>query len=353
MENKHIVFGSIISLIFGLTLTSCGSGSDVALLSDISKSGYKDNGFCEVSYNSLYDYCKNKNLSYKYYQISVSNDTEYDRITLNSIKAGTRVIVGLGYNFEKSFIKYARRYQGIRFVLLDSSVTGSSNLTSITFNEAEAGYLAGYALVKEGLKNIGYMGGVSCDAVNRYGLGFLLGINDAASEKINVFYTHTGTFSANENIKFEAKDWYYDGIENIFSCGGGIFSSILEACEFFKGKTVTGVDVNQNVISDLVLTSATKNIKVALTKTLDHYFNNEKMETSYYYTIADDGLEIPTDPWRFNNFTIEQYKAVYKKIKDKEVVVDVNPDDAYSGDTTKIFASSLANINFTYRYLLY
>ena len=44
------------------------------------------------------------------------------------------------------------------------------------------GYMAGYAAVKLGYRNLGFLGGQAVPAVMRFGFGYVQGINDAAEE---------------------------------------------------------------------------------------------------------------------------------------------------------------------------
>ena len=43
------------------------------------------------------------------------------------------------------------------------------NVFCVTFKEEEAGYLAGYAAVKDGFTKLGFLGGMAVPAVIRYG----------------------------------------------------------------------------------------------------------------------------------------------------------------------------------------
>ena len=47
--------------------------------------------------------------------------------------------------------------------------------TCFTFAEEQAGYLAGYAVVKDGYTKLGFLGGIAVPAVQRYGYGFIQG----------------------------------------------------------------------------------------------------------------------------------------------------------------------------------
>ncbi|HCT67849.1 MAG TPA: BMP family ABC transporter substrate-binding protein, partial [Faecalibacterium sp.] len=57
-----------------------------------------------------------------------------------------------------------------------------SNCYCITFKEEQAGYLAGYAIAKDGKTKLGFLGGMAVPAVIRYGYGFVQGADAAAQE---------------------------------------------------------------------------------------------------------------------------------------------------------------------------
>ena len=73
-------------------------------------------------------------------------------------------------------------YPKIQFLMLDAKPRKSgqkaelaSNVHCILFREEEAGYLAGYAAVREGYTRLGFLGGKEIAPVQRYGSGFIQG----------------------------------------------------------------------------------------------------------------------------------------------------------------------------------
>ena len=58
----------------------------------------------------------------------------------------------------------------------------AANTALITYKEEQAGYLAGYAAVYDGYKELGFLGGMAVPAVIRYGYGFVQGADAAAKE---------------------------------------------------------------------------------------------------------------------------------------------------------------------------
>lgn len=69
----------------------------------------------------------------------------------------------------------------MQFLALDVSASDlgdkapTANTALITYKEEQAGYLAGYAAVYDGYKELGFLGGMAVPAVIRYGYGFVQG----------------------------------------------------------------------------------------------------------------------------------------------------------------------------------
>ena len=58
-------------------------------------------------------------------------------------------------------------------------------MRNLGYKEEEAGYLAGYMSVLEGYRKFGFIGGEDRSAVEKYGCGYLQGI-DAAAQGLEV-----------------------------------------------------------------------------------------------------------------------------------------------------------------------
>ena len=114
------------------------------------------------------------------------------------------MIILPGANFETTAYAAQSAYPDVYFLIIDGvphdgndNYATSANTVSIIFAEEEAGYLAGYAAVKEGYKNLGFMGGQELPSVKRYGYGFVQGAAAAAAEneeKVTVRYNYNGHF---------------------------------------------------------------------------------------------------------------------------------------------------------------
>lgn len=232
------------------------------------------------------------------------------------------------------------------------------NTSGVMFKEQESGFLAGYAAVKEGYTKLGFTGGVAVPAVVRYGFGFIAGADYAAKElnipKIEVMYNYTGSFTPKPEIQTLAATWYKKGTEIIFSCGGGICSSVLKAAQDNKGMMI-GVDVDQKDMGEQVLTSAMKNLQGAVYQACKSIAENKFVggETTRL-AAKDEGVQLSNDFSRFKKFTEADYKAVYEKIQkntddiDKKIPdIDASLSPTEMGDPTLIM-KPFTNVTLNY-----
>ena len=87
-----------------------------------------------------------------------------------------------------------------------------SNVYCAVYQEELCGYMAGYAAVKLGYKNLGFLGGMAVPAVIRYGYGFLQGVDAAAAElgltDVKVNYIYGGQFFGDADITAAMDTWY-------------------------------------------------------------------------------------------------------------------------------------------------
>ena len=221
-----------------------------------------------------------------------------------------------------------------------------SNVYCAVYQEELCGYMAGYAAVKLGYKNLGFLGGMSVPAVVRYGYGFVQGVDAAAADMgltdVKVNYIYGGQFFGDADITAVMDTWYQGGTEVVFACGGGIYTSAVDAAKKVGAKVI-GVDVDQaGVIAKyagvdgMTVTSAMKGLYPATYDTLTDVIVNGNWD-KYVGKIATLGLVSGTDPeanyvqipmgdgtqWS-DSFTQDDYKAMVKDMFDGKITVSNN-----------------------------
>ena len=198
-----------------------------------------------------------------------------------------------------------------------------------------------------GYTHLGVLGGMAVPAVQRFGYGFVQGADAAAQEmgaNININYWYGNQFFGDANITAKMESWYQGGTEVVFACGGGIYTSAVEAAVKYDGKVI-GVDVDQRYVGDKgvadgaysynpFLTSAMKGLGVAVTDAIEHVaggtWDTIGGTNGNYGLEEGDYVGLPTaeTSWCFETFTQDEYTALVEKIRSGELVVDNNSDAA-------------------------
>ena len=329
-----------------------------------------DESFNQGCWEAVKSYGDESGIEYNYYLPSGEDASDEDRETLirQAVADGANTIVCVGYLYGPALAWAATEYPDVHFIAVDvngfdiNSENGTipENVFCVTFKEEEAGYLAGYAAVKDGFTKLGFLGGMAVPAVIRYGYGFVQGADAAAQElgqNIEINYFYGGQFYGDANITSRMEGWYSNGTQVVFACGGGIYTSAVEAALKNNGYVI-GVDVDQNYIGvngvadgsfayNPFITSAMKGLTEAVNTALSDIEAGDWSDiaaSNGNFGLEDgDYIGLPTDAdsWNFETFTTDEYEALKEKIKSGEITVDNSSDDA-----TKPTVSEFTTVNY-------
>ena len=337
------------------TMTSEDGKYEVAFVTDVGQ--LKDKSFNQGTFDGVKLYANANGLSYKYYQPANSSeatdDDRYDAMKA-AVDGGAKVVVCAGYLQEAALKRAAAEFPDVPFIFIDGhplqddSGNTLTNVAGIAFQEEQAGYLAGYAAVKDGFTKLGFSGGGggTNDACCRFGYGYVQGANAAAAEKdvtvdMNYSWQYGATFQASTDLQTMISGWYSNGTEIVFACGGSMFQSIVAAASANDGYVI-GVDVDQSGESDYVITSAMKGLSDAVQWAVGHVYDGTFDTiggTATSLGVKDHAVALPTDAdsWRFETFTVEEYEALYQQMLDGTLVVD--------NDFSKLETTEWTNVN--------
>ena len=253
--------------------------------------------------------------------------------------------------------KVQEEYPEIRFIGMDvypddvmtedwETVPLGKNSLCLTFREDQAGFLAGYAAVRQGFKELGVLGGMDVPAVERYSYGFIQGADQAAKElgleDVRVRHVFSGTFWATDEAQERMESWYADGVEAVFSCGGNVWTSLVEPARAYVRKII-GVDVDQAelideaVCSGTCLTSAMKDFAAAAEYILTEIGEGRWEDYGGAHTVL--GVEksgcfvgLPASTLWNEGFSEANYDEVCEKLVTEEILVS----DALTAPETAI-----------------
>jgi len=332
-------------------MTSSDGKYEIAFVTDVGQ--LKDKSFNQGTYDGVKLYANNNGLSYKYYQPAngdqATDDDRYDAMK-SACENGAKVVVAAGFMQGTALEMAAKAFPDTKFVFIDGWGMGLDNVVGIAFNEQECGYLAGYAVVKEGYEKLGFCGGGggTNPACCRYGYGFVQGANAAAAEmgkqiEMNYTWLYGASFSASPEMQTLTNGWYETGTEVIFSAGGSIFQSIAAAAAA-NDKFVVGVDVDQSYESDTVITSALKGVKEAASWAIGKAYDGSWASLNGFVSLgaADGAVGLPEATWSLKNYSVDEYKAQLADIVSGKLAIsaDVLENDAI---TTVNFSNTTVN----------
>ena len=306
-------------------MTSEDGKYQVAFITDVGQ--LKDKSFNQGTYDGVKLYAAANGKSYKYYQPAGGDQaTDDDRIDAMKLACdnGAEVVVAAGFMQEGALKAAAEAYPNVNFVFIDGYPIGFDNVAGIAFQEEQSGYLAGYAAVMEGYTKLGFTGGGggTNPACQRFGYGFAQGAEAAAAAKgvkveLNYSWLYGASFTASPELQTMATGWYQNGTEVIFACGGSMFASVVAAASAEDGKVV-GVDVDQSYEApDVVITSAMKGLADATVWAIEKHYAGEFAEiggTSTSLGAKDNAVALPTATWSLENWSVEDYEALYADI---------------------------------------
>ena len=324
----------LIAVMMVVSMSACsifGGNYELALITDLGT--IDDKSFNQGAWEGLVQYAKENNISHKYYQPTEQSDDAYLAAIELAVKGGAKVIVTPGFLFETPIFIAQDLYPDVHFILLDGTPHSADysdykvgpNTVGINYAEDQAGFLAGYAAVKDGYRKLGFCGGMAVPAVVRFGFGFVQGAEYAGKElglgagDLEVKYHYTGDFVASPAAQALAAAWYNSGTEVIFACGGAVGNSVMAAAEA-AGKKVIGVDVDQAAESDTVITSSMKGLQASVYAALkDYYAGKFPGATDQTFEAANSGVGLPMETSRFNSFSQADYDAIFGKLANGSV----------------------------------
>ena len=312
-------------------MTSADGKYQVAFVTDVGQ--LKDKSFNQGTYDGVKLFAANNGKSYKYYQPANGNEaTDDDRVAAFTLACenGAEIVVAAGFLQAAALEVAAKAYPDVHFVFVDGWPMGYDNVAPIAFQEHQSGYLAGYAAVMDGYTKLGFCGGGGGTnaACQRFGYGFLQGVEAAAAEldiqaEVKYSWAYGASFSASNELLAMTTGWYQTGTEVIFACGGSMFSSIVAAAAA-EDCAVIGVDVDQSFESPTVITSAMKGLSDATQWALGKHYAGEWAEIGNVPTslgAADNAVGLPTATWSLSNWSVADYEALFAKIVAGEVEI--------------------------------
>lgn len=328
-----------------------------------------DQSFNQTTYEACKAYCDPAGIPFEYYKPAGDSTPERVAMIDAAVADGYNVVVMPGYAFAEAVKETADMYPDTTFIALDvgegdlgADYVVPSNVYCAVYQEELCGYMAGYAAVKLGYTHLGFLGGMAVPAVQRYGYGYIQGADAAAAETgadVTLEYVYGNQFFGDADITAYMDNWYQSlGVEVVFACGGGIYTSAAEAAAKVGGKVI-GVDVDQAGIlsaygEDMTVTSAMKGLANTTQHLIDEVVNGNfanyggKIETLGLVSGDDptaNYVQLPMESTQWGDgFTQDDYKAMVKGMFDGTITVSNDVSVEPAANATTITVNSYSNI---------
>lgn len=374
------LIAAILASLMVLSLAACGGGGgdgkgssgdmNIAMVTD--SGDITDQSFNQTTYETAKAWSEANGVTFNYYKPEKDNDEARNAAIDQAVAAGANVILLPGYMFAASLVAQTNTYPDVKFIGLDvgegdlcekgvgegytynpaeynvGDYYNTANTYCATYQEEISGFMAGYAAVKLGYRHLGFLGGMSVPAVMRFGYGYVQGADKAAAElgctgDVTVEFVCGGQFFGDADITAAMDTWYNTlGVELVFACGGGIYTSAAEAAaKGGVGGKVIGVDSDQSSKineygADMTVTSAMKGldatVNMILTAIKDGKWSEYAGKIDSLGMVSDDPgenyVQLPraTTQWADGLFTEDDYLALVKDIHGGKISI--------SNDTT-------------------
>ncbi len=245
--------------------------------------GVDDKSFSQSAWEGLESWGKSQGLSegngYGYYQSD--SESDYTNNFEQAAANGSNLVIGIGFMVKNEVEQAAKDHPEVNYVIIDEVIEGQDNVTSATFADHEAAYLAGVAAAKTtAKKQVGFIGGMESEVVKRFEKGFEAGVHSVDPE-IKVQVDYAGSFTDASKGKSLAQAQYAAGADVIYHAAGGSGAGVFkEAKDLNETRDeadkvwVIGVDQDQSAEGDytskdgkkanFVLASTIKEVGAAL-----------------------------------------------------------------------------------------
>ena len=224
--------------------------------------------------------------------IECKQKSEYTSNVEMAIDSDSDLVIGVGFEMADAIKEAAENYPQQKFAVVDGSYDVTpDNVRSILFNEQEAGYAAGLVAGKITETNkLGFIGGFDIPSVTNFAIGFEKGLKEVNSE-IQLVTQYANSFTDAAKGKTISQQMIQNGVDIIFTAGGGVNNGSIEAARE-AGIKIVGVDMASNHLApDTIITSALKNVNEGVKLTIkDLVDGNFKGGEAVIYDLSNGGV---------------------------------------------------------------
>lgn len=294
----------------------------IAMITDTG--GVNDQAFNQLAWEGLQKFSEESVAEVSYIESKQASDyvTNLDRAT----DGFNDLVWGTGFAMADPIATIAKLNPDILFALIDNRVPDAPfNVASVVFRAEEPSFVVGYIAGRTTQTDkVGYVGAVKTETSNQFEYGYVSGVAYAAQElgkEIEISVQMTESYADAAKAKAVASKMYSSGCDVIFHAAGGAGYGVIEAAKEWD-KFVIGVDKDQSYLApDNVLTSALKNVNVAIGIVSEMAMDGEEIGGQVLsYGMEEGCVGIPEENPNMDPAIYEDAMELMEQIQSGEVV---------------------------------
>lgn len=309
--------------------------------------GFDDRSFNQTSYKGLKD--AEEKYGIKIAEAQSKDASEFTPNVTSMVNQDCDAVIGVGYLLGDAIKPIAEQNPETHFFGVDVTATGfSDNVQNLTYDTAQAAFLAGY--VAAGTTKTGTVatyGGMEIPTVSIFMDGFARGVqhyNEAKGKDVKVLgwdtEKKTGSFTGNfENQaagKTNTANFINEGADIVMPVAGpvglGTLDAVKEANGAGKSVMVIWPDTDgyeSTESGNLILTSVVKNMDVSVTDVLGADLEGKFTAEPYVGTLENKGVELA--PFHdFDSQVPQELKDEVAKLQEQIVSGELSVGSEYS-----------------------
>lgn len=330
MTLKKIVCLITVLIMTASSLVGCGGNKDngakkedlkIAMVTSVG--GVTDGSFNQSAWEGLQK--AEKDLGIKASYIESKQEADYVTNLEQAVDNNNDLILATGFPMQQALLEAAKNYPEQKFAIVDVDYGEETpdNVTCISFNEEQSGYVVGLVAGKMTKTNkVGFVGGMNNVVIKKFQVGYEAGVKEANSNA-KVLVQYVNSFADQAKGKSIANQMYNNNADILFACAGDSGLGVLE-CAKETGKYAIGVDRDQNNIApDNILTSAMKKVNEGV-YTVVKNLKDGKLDggKTLVFGLKEEGIGLaPSTDKNVPKDVIDYVNSKIEKIISGEIVV--------------------------------
>ena len=327
---KKFVCLITVLMITALSLVGCGGNNNNTANDDALKitmvtsvGGVTDGSFNQSAWEGLEKAKEDLGVDISY--IESKQEADYVTNLEQAVDGNNDLILATGFPMKQALLEAAKNYPEQKFAIVDVDYGDETpeNVTCISFNEEQSGYVVGLVAGKMTKTDIvGFVGGMDNVVIKKFQVGYEAGVK-AANPDAKVLSQYVNSFADQAKGKSIASQMYNNNADIIFACAGDSGVGVLE-CAKETGKYAIGVDRDQNDIApENVLTSAMKQVNEGVYNVVENLKNGTfEGGKTLVFGLKEEGIGLaPSTDKNVPQDVIDYVNEQIEKIVSGEIVV--------------------------------